>query len=90
MSSKTQGGEKMWLDIVDKAQLINLDYVESIVLERSPGDQQWTLTAVSHRGKVHPITSYRVSDEANRALDRIKHALQTITLSSGEVRSSDQ
>ncbi len=73
----------MWLDIADKGRLINLDYVESIVLERAPGDQQWTLTAVSHRGAVHPITSYSASAEANRALDRVKHALQTITLASG-------
>ena len=79
----------MWLDITDRAQLINLDYVERIVLEQAPGDQQWTLTAVSHRGSVHPLTSYPTSGEANRALDRVKHALQTITLSSGGARSSE-
>ncbi len=79
----------MWLDIVDKAQLINLDYVESIVLEHSP-DQQWTLTAVSHRGAGYPLSSYRDSAEANRALDRVKHALETIVLSSDGVRPSEQ
>jgi hypothetical protein len=76
----------MWLDIVDKSQLINLDYVETIVLERSPEDQYWTLTAVSHRGAGYPISSYRDSSEANRALDRVKHALQTIVLSSNGAR----
>ncbi len=79
----------MWLDIADKAELINLDYVESIVLEHSE-DQQWTLTAVSHRGAGYPLTSYRDSGEANRALDRVKHALQTIVLSSDGTRSPDK
>ena len=78
----------MWLEIVDKAQLINLDYVESIVLEHAAGGQQWTLTAVTRRGTEHPITSYTDSGEANRAFDRIKHALQTIVLSSDAARSS--
>src|SRR5262245_34674514 len=57
-SSTTEGGAVMWLDIVDKAQLVNLDYVESIVLECAAGGQQWTLTAVTCRGTVHPIASY--------------------------------
>ena len=78
----------MWLDIVDKAQLVNLDYVESILLECATGGQQWTLTAVTRRGTVHPIASYTDSGEANRAFDRIKHALQTIVLSSDVARSS--
>ena len=78
----------MWLDIVDKAQLLNLDYVESIVLERAAGHQQWTLTAVSHRGTMYSITSHGDSGEANRAFDRVKHALQTVTLSSDAARSS--
>ena len=79
----------MWLDITDRAQLINFDYVESIVLEQAPGDQQWTLTAVTHRGAVHPLSSYGASGDANRALDRVKHALQTIALSSGGARPAD-
>ena len=76
----------MWLDIVDKGQLINLDHIERILLERAPGDQGWTLTAVGESGAAHAITSYRDSGEANRALDRVRHALQTIVLSSDGVR----
>ena len=80
----------MWLDIVDKAQLVNLDYVERIELECAAGGQQWTLTAVTRRGTVHPVASYADSGEPNRAFDRIKHALQTIVLSSDVARSSGQ
>ncbi len=76
----------MWLDIVDKAQLINLDHIESISLERAPGDQLWTLTAVGDSGAVHAITSYKDPGEANRALDRVRHALETIVLSSDGAR----
>ncbi len=76
----------MWLDIVDKAQLLNLDHIESILLERAPGDQQWTLTAIGDSGAVHVITSYKDSGEANRALDRVRHALETIVLSSDGAR----
>ncbi|HYM92395.1 MAG TPA: hypothetical protein VEW91_12265 [bacterium] len=76
----------MWLDIVDKAQLLNLDHIESILLDRAPGDPQWTLTAVGHSGAVHAITSYKDSGEAHRALDRVRHALETIVLSSDGAR----
>jgi hypothetical protein len=72
----------MWLDVVDRARLINLDYVQSISLERESGDGRWMLNAVSHSGAVESITSYKDPGEAARALDRIRHALQTIVLSS--------
>ncbi len=79
----------MWLHIVDKARLINLDHVKSIVLERAPGDHQRTLTAMSHSGAVQPIISHGDSGEANRALEGVRHALQTIALSSDGARSSE-
>jgi len=36
---------------------------------------------------VESITSYKSSGEANRALDRVRHALQTIVLSSDAPRT---
>ena len=77
----------MWLDIIDKGELVNLAYIERIILELKPDDQRWVLSAVSHTGAVHCLTAYKDSADANRALDRIRHALQTVVLSSDEVRT---
>jgi len=77
----------MWLDIAHQARLINLEYVQSISLERGRGDDGWILNAITHNGAVESITSYKSSGEANRALDRVRHALQTIVLSSDAPRT---
>lgn len=76
----------MWLDIVDKGQLINLDYVESILLEHQSEDHPWTLCTVTHSGTILPLATYKDLGDANRALDRVRHALETIVLPSEQAR----
>jgi hypothetical protein len=79
----------MWLDIVDKSRLINLDYVESVALEHEPEHDQWRLVTVSHSGTLQLISIYKDYNEANRALDRVRHALQTIVLTSDRARGPE-
>jgi hypothetical protein len=72
----------VWLNITDRARLINLDYIYSVNLERGPDGTPWVLTAVTHTGAAESLAVFSDVGEANRALDRVRHALQTIVLAS--------